>query len=470
MFGVRISVLILLLLIPSNSFAALDKFLEWEVRTTGNNNSGGCYEAIGDGGTDYSQQDAAQLSLTDLAMTASGTTLTSVTGGFTAAMVDNCIQITAGTNFVTGFYHITVRTDTNTVTIDRDATTGGNGSSGTGAVGGGLLTIQKAVDAVVGGNTIWVKDGTYAEEVTLTGPTKVDGDPLELLGYVTSHNDNPTGASRPDVTGSDSRTNVLKVEAKSWFIGNMRFHNATGAGVVSTTNGGVRVMFFNCRFDNNGNDGITIRNPAMFIGCEFDNNVDGWGAITYTKSFVFCYFHDNSADGLDYGGDGISIIGSVADTNADDGFKILTGGRVAFVNNVAYNNTNDGFTPITSDSNGDPAWMVINNISTDNGTGYRRLTNNYQPGFFGYNTYNGNTTNLSNFAVREFSNISTDPDFTDDAAGDFTLKSSSPAIDAGAALDTFTSATGDYKWNMGVDQDDVAAAGGGGAGGELYVF
>ena len=44
---------------------------------------------------------------------------------------------------------------------------------------------------------------------------------------------------------------------------------------------------------------------------------------------------------------------------------------------------------------------------------------------------------------------------------DFTVGSGSNALDAGAQVGTNTGLTGDYKWNVGADQDDNTAAGGG---------
>ena len=62
----------------------------------------------------------AELSLTDCATASAGsTTLTSSTGGFTAAMVGKYYKYFCGTNITAGFYEITGYTDTNTVTIDR---------------------------------------------------------------------------------------------------------------------------------------------------------------------------------------------------------------------------------------------------------------------------------------------------------------------------------------------------------------
>src|SRR5437667_9506862 len=125
---------------------ALSASTVWEVRqATGNDNNGGGF-VVGASGTDYSQQTTAQLSLTDLATTGVVTTLTSVTGGFTSAMVGNIIHIISGTNFTAGFYQITVFTNSNTVTLDRAPTTAA-GVSGTGSVGGALATINQLASA-----------------------------------------------------------------------------------------------------------------------------------------------------------------------------------------------------------------------------------------------------------------------------------------------------------------------------------
>jgi hypothetical protein len=143
----------------------------WRVRPSGNNTNGGGYDAgIGGAGTDYSQQNAAQLSVSDAAATTGGTTLTSTTGGFTTAMIGNAVYL-SGTNFTTGFYFITARASSNSVTIDRDPTNGSNASAGTCHVGGGWAdfwtnTVNGA-SQVVPGNTIFILGSGHAEPVVL---------------------------------------------------------------------------------------------------------------------------------------------------------------------------------------------------------------------------------------------------------------------------------------------------------------
>lgn len=154
---------------------------DWEIRTTGDYSNGGGFNRES-GGTDYTQQDVAQLALTDCATSGVGsTTLTSATGGFTAAMVGNIINLSAGTNLTVNWYEITAYTDTNTVTIDRAPDDGVGGVSGaTGKVGGAMS--WPPPDVTDGGPTVtynkfWIKHGTY----TLTNTTvSAENGPISL--------------------------------------------------------------------------------------------------------------------------------------------------------------------------------------------------------------------------------------------------------------------------------------------------
>lgn len=90
------------------------------------------------------------LSVTDAAC-ANSTTLTSVTGGFTSAMIGERIIISGGTNFApgrwNGTYFITGVTNSNTVTLDRNPTNGGNATGGTANVGSAFVVKGCTVEA-----------------------------------------------------------------------------------------------------------------------------------------------------------------------------------------------------------------------------------------------------------------------------------------------------------------------------------
>ena len=112
--------LLLILALASPAWAAINAASQWDIRSTAEANNGGCWWNSGGASTDYSQQDAAQLTLTDITSNAAGTAWASVTGGFTANMVGSCVRLSSGTNFTVGTYQITAFTDTNNVTVDRD--------------------------------------------------------------------------------------------------------------------------------------------------------------------------------------------------------------------------------------------------------------------------------------------------------------------------------------------------------------
>lgn len=114
---------------------------QWWVRTDGDNANGGGFDAaISGAGTNYCDQAAAVLVVTDIAC-ANSTTVTSATGGFTSAMIGNLIRISGGTNFTDGFYAITARASTTSITVDRNPTTGASATGGRGAVGGAFAHV-----------------------------------------------------------------------------------------------------------------------------------------------------------------------------------------------------------------------------------------------------------------------------------------------------------------------------------------
>lgn len=86
--------------------ASLSSTLVWEVRTTGDPANGGAFRA-GATGTDYSQQDTAQVSYTDLAVDATtNTKVTSAANPFTSAHVGNVVKISSTGAWTPGYYEI----------------------------------------------------------------------------------------------------------------------------------------------------------------------------------------------------------------------------------------------------------------------------------------------------------------------------------------------------------------------------
>ena len=312
--------------------AALPAGAQWEVRTTGNDLNGGFFNTAGGSGTDYSQQDAAQLTVTD--GVTSTTTLTSVTGGFTAAMVHNGVQLSGGT-CTAGIYDITVVTNSNTVTIDSSG--GAAGAGCTVKVGGGLLTIAKALANVVTNsgntfNTIWVKSGTYTQTATLTWGTAITA---AMQGYNTTHGD--LGTAPLITTATDSTVlmvigNVDQVTLTNLSMSNTATVRAIG---ISSNNGGgdvVRLNAVNVILDGftNGINTTTTTFKRLFLsGVEIKNSTAA--GILFTEntvkfiSIVGSYIHNNTGAGLsNAGASGLSLFlrSSVFDSNAGNGLAI----------------------------------------------------------------------------------------------------------------------------------------------------
>lgn len=268
----------------------------WEVRTDGDDNNGGGFDPVG-GGTDYSQQAAAQLSVTD--GSGSGTTnLNSATGGFTAAMVGNILQITGGT-LTAGFYEITAYVDSNNVTLDR---TPGTGSGSTVKVGGALATVDKADDAVVPGNVVFIKAGTYTR--TATWSLTADGSTTGYIRFV-GYNTNRTisnSDTRPLITTATNSVRILEPNGANYCL----FHNlnfsttattkANFMANISFTSANIQFQF--CKFE----DFPTVysretSNSATveWWFCEFSGCTGSALHVASSSGSLnvfFCYFHD----------------------------------------------------------------------------------------------------------------------------------------------------------------------------------
>jgi len=452
--------LILFLLLPKLCFGAIGATCVWEFRSTATANmvNGGGYTS---GGTDYSQQDAAQFVPTDLACLDTSTTLTSATGGFTAAMVGNIIHITAGTNFVVGWYEITVYTDTNTVTIDRTAASVGlNATAGTGYVGGALslnsTLDDEFFDQLVAGNIVYIKAGTYTfvENVNQQGLNGTSSNPFIVEGYNSTRGDNPTTINRPTIAAGAYEF----THGQMWQFYNLIITITGTYGLYSTNNSSA----INCKSTNSSvsanRAAFTFTNQSIIARCE-GISTNGYGFYIINSGVALsCYAHDSSK-GYRLGTSGVYVINSIADTctvgidfNADYSSSI---------DNTIYNCT----TGILETPSG-YFEAVVNNIITNCATGMSWGTTQKR-GYIDYNCWN-NTTDTVNVTKGDH-DITANPLLTDPANGDFTLQSGSPCLDAGMQVGVNQGAVGDYKVNIGVDQDDVTVAGAGGGRGARFI-
>jgi hypothetical protein len=420
----------------------------WEMRASGAVDNGGGYDTgIANAGTDYSLQDAAELALTDLACTTGTSTLTSATGGFTAAMIGNAICIYGGTNFTKGYYFITARADTNTVTLDRTPVGGTNGTVGTGKVGGAISALKTANNSLgatlVEGNAVYIKKGTYTSTISAaltTSAATLAGLSINIVGYNATRTDAPTTTDRPVLQWTGS---ALTFSAYN-FVSNIIFDVTNDGGIAVLGSSGGR--FINCKFINSGAATCRATYPqgANFFKCEFIcTNGIGIGT-TSGANIISCYVHD-SVNGILSGTGAVTIIGCVVDTCSSAGvdFSGSTGGP-SIVSSVI---TGCG----TGVSVGSNSSRIFNTIVTGCTTGYDAASSSVNYLFGDYNVWN-NTSDGANL-VKGPHDVTANPLLTNPASGDFTLQAGSPALNVAAMIDTTVGVVGSYKWNIGVDQD-----------------
>ncbi len=166
----------------------------FEVRPTGSDTNGGFW-TVGATGTDWSQQAAAQYSVTD-GVTAGTTTITSATAAFGVDVVGNGVYVQGGTGSVTaGWYQIISRTNATTIVVDRSTGL----TAGTGVtlhVGGCLATVTGLAAAMnscnPGGGKHWVRGGTtYVQTaVAAFANSAINPAPFnKIMGYGTVRGD-----------------------------------------------------------------------------------------------------------------------------------------------------------------------------------------------------------------------------------------------------------------------------------------
>lgn len=419
----------------------------FEVRATataGMLNSGGFNPLNAAPGVDYSLQDAAQYNATDLASSnATGATpnVTSASHTFTADDRGNLIHITAGTNWLPGWYEI-VSISGGGAVLDRACGSAASVSSGTYYVGGALsfgsTLDDDFFDSFVtanGGVTIWIKLGSYTLGESVTMPAGSGGTAAKMnrwIGYKTTRGDACNGDDRPVIVCAAA--NLSGSSSPNWHWKNIIL-TGTGASVLTGGTGhgfeNVKVVNLSATADRNGlNIGIT----NSVDNCEFIS-IRGRGLNVGAAACVEnSYFH-SSANGLAYS------------ANATISKSIFAGNVTAAINN---NGAVTGRSTIRDNT--------IYGAQNKRGIGLTLLTGSIMPdlknnSFYGFvtghvmadtplsnnnqdrNNYNNNTANLS-VALAGANDTTADPGYS----SNILLRTGATATVSGSVL-TQTGAT-----------------------------
>jgi hypothetical protein len=461
---------------------AIAATMNWDVRTTGSDSNGGGFDPTsGTPGTDFSQQNAAQVAFTDLVIGATTTQLTSAAHPFTSAHVGNVINIASGTGFTTGWYQV-MSVSGSTATMDRAVGTAAS-TGGTGNLGGSLLTIAAPNAAVSASNTVHIKAGTY----TITASIAVPQSTMSYVGYQTTHND---GGTKPLITTATNSVTLFNTGASNGGV--QVLNNLSLSNTATTRSSGIWELsghgttqawvIVNCIFDGFTN-GIDSSNGTpddvayiLVTGTEI-KNCTGTGLIGSSSATAFmrtlgCYFHGNNQHiqsaptpiwlektifAASTGGIGVNIIATQ-----------VTVDQCTFANN-----TNSGGT-LTSGS-GTIIFSVSNSIFYGNsGVALAPSSANLNANLAGAkasccNAFGSNGTNYANWVGSSGDVTLTANPFTNSGTGDYSLNATAGggAACKGAGFPgIFPGATSTGHVDIGA----VQSAGAGGSTGGSWAF
>lgn len=426
---------------------ALSTSSVWEVRSSvGSDTNGGAFIA-GASGTDFSQQNSAQVTYTDLVIDATtNTKLTSAAFPFTSAHVGNTIQIASGTGFTPGFYQV-LSVASNVATMD-SAVGSTSSTGGHGKLGGALASVPAVVAVAVFNNIIWFKATaayTFTSAISLSAvvdPSHGDT-PIVFVGYTSTRGDN----GRVSFTTSTNNVGLFEFGGACGYT----FQNIDASSTAGTPGHG-----FNALTSNN-TGGILLEN-CLIHG--FHQGIQGNWQVAFSFSSIIlfkcsvysctgvgvfndgftallgCYIHDNASDGMGLGSNTGAPIGivlvwrSVIKSNGGKGINdqfATTSNAARFpivIESDVLNNTGDGISCVTVGS-----LVLLNSIADGNGGfGVDFATAKFVLQLAGSIAWRANSSGDVNNFVKSPTDVTLTGDpFTNRAGDDFTLNSTAGA-------------------------------------------
>lgn len=380
---------------------ALAADIIWEVETTGADENGGGFDPVsGTPGTDYSHgvgQTTIEWAVAggdftnDLASTSASSwlVLTSATRNFVAADVGNMINISAGTNFTPGRYQI-LSVAANAATLDRACGSVGDSSSGSGVLGGPLLSPGTLSNVLVNGNDVHIESGTYP----ITTATPGDGGPIQIANLITCFIKG-YNSTRGDLDATIATTNnpLLQASGVGSFTGvdlQNSSLNSEQAAYHLTVDGNTQASV----------DGFVAQAAGHIFACKADDCDTGFGANANAGRYSNCFATDCTT-----GFEDARFFACAATLCSTSGFR--GDDDTTLYDCLAYDNTGDGFlfdddlaqcSGCTSDGNTGDGFDVSGRVN--------RFSNCVSTNNGGYGWRFANTNNHSLINTRTFNNTS----------------------------------------------------------------
>ncbi len=356
---------------------AISATVQWEVRTTGLDTNGGGFRA-GATGTDYSQQDAPQVSFTDLVIDGSDNTkATSAGNPFTALHVGNVVNIASGTGFTVQCAEI-MSVAAGVATFDKSLGTLGS-TGGVGKLGGAFLTLGKASGVMSPSNRVWLKSGDYSitGSVSIATATVIPSatlTPTSVIGYHVARGDlgvySALNANRPRLVVNGAVVNGISISNGGGLIQNVRVE----AGSQTPTNGltvGTNGQIVNCVVNGFTTRGIILGITSIGM---FNEVYGGSGtptaaiSVTNTGTVFNNHIHDNPCTGLAIAGSPAhALFNTIVNNTGATSDGIATSAAGIIFGNTIHGNGRDA---IRHSATSMAQAIVLNNLLTGSVAGY----------------------------------------------------------------------------------------------------
>lgn len=410
-----ISILLICLSI-SYSRAAINSSAYAVIATTADDTNGALFDpGVGTCGTDFSNQDGAQVTYVDAVLGTGGTSFTSVAHPITTNLKCNGVKFASSAGCTAGYYIIT-NAAAGVATLDRSAGTATSTCSAkTGGSAATLGVILSAAmnTAMTGGTAVApfvvnLKAGTYTL-TTQIAPSIATINQLIVRGFGTNPGDY---AGQPVVTTATNSTILFNLGSS---LTTQVYDN-----VKMTNTAGIRA---DCVRYNSNTNGLIIATNSVFDGCAIAlnaNNGAGTGAASISAynteiknstgegisawSAVYLgpgtWIHANGGNGASTN-TGASIYvcnGAILSGNTGKGFIATSNATTVISNNCDYvSNTSDGlnisFSTTGNNNNIQAPLLNCNIFDSNGGWGVNNPSVTYNPAILGKNdAYRNNTS------------------------------------------------------------------------------
>jgi len=393
----------------------------YEFQSGGSDANGGGFDStIANAGTDYSTSTTAQATLTTASVVAATTTdITVSAGDYTVASTDigNIFYLTGG-SATAGFYQVVSLPGGNVWRMDRSLGTAGQTCPG--KMGGcrNLLSSNSFPAALVAGNKVYVKNGSYSLASFGSQTAGTISAIVQILGYNSTRDDNPTGANRPTLTMAGNtftlgnfthfRNFIMTGSATQVLI------SAAGNTIINSKVTSTNATATSIALNFSGNNTRVIDCEVIAASCIGMN-------MGLNNPLAFgCYVH-GCTTGIKSTGSGATIINNIVSA-CTTAISLQTTSLLGFCisNNTLFGAETPAGTGIDGSTATAPARSIfLNNIIYGFVTGVNWQASTPE-NWWDYNDFFNNTTNRTNVTAGPH-DVAIDPGFTSSAGGDFSI-------------------------------------------------